>query len=67
MAGEREALEVVKLGRNARKKRIVSGFDIDMAIPRRKSRTPRADAGRSASGDEARKLRMASANAPYAS
>ena len=64
MAGERDELEVVKFGRNARKKRIVRGFDIDMAIPRRKSRRPRAVAGRSASGDEARKLRKASANAP---
>ena len=58
-AGERDELEVVKLGRNARKKRIVRGFDIDMAIPRRKSRMPRAVAGRRASGDELRKLRMA--------
>ena len=62
-AGERDELEVVKLGRNARKKRIVRGFDIDIAIPRRKSRMPRAVAGRSASGDEVRKLRIASANA----
>ena len=62
-AGESDELEVVKLGRNARKKRIVRGFDIDMAIPRRKSRMPRAVAGRSASGDESRKLRMASTNA----
>ena len=64
MAGEKDELEVVKLGRNARKKRIVRGLDIDMASPRRKSRAPRAVARRSASGDEARKLRMASANAP---
>ena len=62
-AGERDELAVVKLGRNARKNRIVRGFDIDIAIPRRKSRMPRAVAGRSASGDEVRKLRMASANA----
>lgn len=65
-AGERDEFAVVKLGRNARKKRIVRGFDMDIAIPRRKSRMPRAVAGRSALGDESRKLRIASAKAAYA-
>ena len=57
---------LVKFGRNARKKRIVSGFDIDIRMPRPTRRQPLAAAGLSAFSPRCRNPSQASLNEPKA-